>query len=109
VTGGTYANARLTGKGFKFSPSDWARQKIAFWQYQSRGPVAWQNSTKTEQGYGPLTMWQRVIWTSQTCGSECQGFTRTKPLVLTKNRLLTLPLVWELTLLRGTSTSHARP
>jgi len=53
-------------------------------------------------------MWQWVIWTSQICGSECQGFTRTKPLVLTKNRSLTPLLVWELTLLRIGSTSHAK-
>jgi len=41
---------------------------MAFWQDQS--------------------MWQQVIWTSQICGSECQGFTRTKPLVLTKKQVI---------------------
>jgi len=41
---------------------------MALWQYQS--------------------MWQRVIWTSQICCSECQGFTRTKPLVLTKKQVI---------------------
>jgi len=33
-------------------------------------------------------MWQRVVWTSQICGSECHGFTRTKPLVLTKIQVI---------------------
>jgi len=41
---------------------------VAFWQYQS--------------------MWQRVIWTSQICCSECQGSTRTKPLVSTKMQVI---------------------
>jgi len=33
-------------------------------------------------------MWQRVIWTSQICGFECRGSTRTKPLVLTKIQVI---------------------
>jgi len=91
VTRNTYTATILMGRvsGFRLgieqgnklpfdniNPEDKWRDRIplglnkamAFRQYQSR--------------------WQQVIWTSQICGSECQGFTRTMPLVLTKMQVI---------------------